>query len=91
MFILILTHLAPVTFLYVIRNHDVPLVTLGNVIEVHETYMPGGATRFLPGPAETHVTCHGTQCVKKIVGNSAQVTQQRWLSDADFFILNFRK
>ena len=41
-----LTHLAPVTFLNVMRNHDVPPVTLGNVTEVHETYMPGGATDF---------------------------------------------
>ena len=68
------------TFLNVIRDHDVPSVTLGNVIEVRETYMPGGATAFcLAGlnPSETHVTCHGTQCVKKTLENSAQVTQQR--------------
>ena len=28
------------------RDHDVPQVTLGNTIEVHETYMPSGATAF---------------------------------------------
>ena len=54
-----LTHLAPLTFLNVIRNHDVPPETLGNVIEMHETYMPGGATAFcLMGMKPVRGTCN---------------------------------
>ena len=54
-----LTHLAPATFLNVIRNHDIPPVTLGNVIEVHETYMPGGASAFcLVGLKPVRDTCN---------------------------------
>ena len=54
-----LTHLAPVTFLSVIRNHRVPQVTLGNVIEVHETFMPGGTTAFcLLGMKPVRDTCN---------------------------------
>ena len=64
-----------------IRNHDVPPVTSGNVIEVHEIYMPAGATAFcLLGLKPVRDTCNMSWYSlrqKKSLENSAQVTQQR--------------
>ena len=57
------------------------------VSDMHDA-PPGGATAFcLVGwnPSETHVTCHGTQCVKKSLENSAQVTPQCWLQTLIFY------